>query len=325
MISDYSDFGDVVSFDTTFGTNREFQPFACFVGLIHHREMVIFGAALLYDQTAHSFVRVFETFLEATSNKKPEIVFTDQDAAMAKALPLVMPETYRCLCTRHMRENAIKHLNQLWHDGCNFKNELRSCIYELEEEDGFLSAWSEMIKEYGIGENNWIQETIKIKEKWARAYVKHTFTGGMRRTQLGESLNSDLRDYSRPDMDFGQFFKHFDRVVNDKRYKELVAAYNERERLLRQKIRTPILREAAEVYTRTIFQLFRDEYESAQSAYVVSFENNGQYGEFTVATIGKERKYSKNARDGNRLYVETCDVQGDLKVEISNSVQGFVP
>ncbi|KAI9169868.1 hypothetical protein LWI28_018829 [Acer negundo] len=43
MIIDYGQFGDVVSFDTTYKINKANRPFAVFVGLNHHREIVIFG------------------------------------------------------------------------------------------------------------------------------------------------------------------------------------------------------------------------------------------------------------------------------------------
>uniref|UniRef100_A0A453SDQ3 Uncharacterized protein n=1 Tax=Aegilops tauschii subsp. strangulata TaxID=200361 RepID=A0A453SDQ3_AEGTS len=42
MIIDYAHFGDVVTFDTTFGTNKEHRPFGVFVGFNHFRETVIF-------------------------------------------------------------------------------------------------------------------------------------------------------------------------------------------------------------------------------------------------------------------------------------------
>jgi hypothetical protein len=42
MIVDYAHFGDVVTFDTTFGTNKEYRPFGVFVGFNHFRETVIF-------------------------------------------------------------------------------------------------------------------------------------------------------------------------------------------------------------------------------------------------------------------------------------------
>ncbi|KAK9217999.1 hypothetical protein WN943_006633 [Citrus x changshan-huyou] len=93
MIIDYGQFSDVVSFDTTYKINKENQPFAVFVGLNHHQEIVTFGAVLLYDETADSFIWLFETFLQAMSGKVPKTIFTDQDVAMAKAILNIMPNT----------------------------------------------------------------------------------------------------------------------------------------------------------------------------------------------------------------------------------------
>jgi zinc finger SWIM domain-containing protein 3 len=60
MIMGYTYFGDVVSFDTTFGTNKQSRPFGVFVGFNHFREIVVFGAALLFDETFESFKWLFD-------------------------------------------------------------------------------------------------------------------------------------------------------------------------------------------------------------------------------------------------------------------------
>jgi zinc finger SWIM domain-containing protein 3 len=92
MLTDYAYFGDVVSFDTTFGTNRESRPFDEFVGFKHFRETVVFGAILLYDETFESFKWLFETFLKAHIGKQPKTIFTDQDTAMGKTVKEVFLE-----------------------------------------------------------------------------------------------------------------------------------------------------------------------------------------------------------------------------------------
>jgi zinc finger SWIM domain-containing protein 3 len=51
MLTNYAYFGDVVSFDTTFGTNKESRPFDVFVGFNHFKETVVFGAVLMYNET----------------------------------------------------------------------------------------------------------------------------------------------------------------------------------------------------------------------------------------------------------------------------------
>ncbi|XP_043700350.1 protein FAR1-RELATED SEQUENCE 5-like [Telopea speciosissima] len=102
MLIDYAVFGDVVIFDTTFCTNKEYRPFGIFAGFNHHRGATIFGATILYDETVPSFKWLFETFLETHGQKKPKTIFTDQDAAMSRAIAEVLPETWHGLCIWHL-------------------------------------------------------------------------------------------------------------------------------------------------------------------------------------------------------------------------------
>ncbi|XP_033136342.1 protein FAR1-RELATED SEQUENCE 5-like [Brassica rapa] len=114
-ISDYNLFGDVVCFDTTYKTNDYDRPFAPFVGVNHHKQTVVFGAALLYDETTESFKWLFETFLGAMSGKQPRTILTDQSAAMANAIVKVFPETKHRLCVWHIYVNAAKNLSRVFH------------------------------------------------------------------------------------------------------------------------------------------------------------------------------------------------------------------
>ena len=77
MRADYGHFGDVVCFDTTYRKNNEGRPIALFVGVNHHKQSILFGAALLYDETALSFEWLFETFTRAMHEKKPTTILTD--------------------------------------------------------------------------------------------------------------------------------------------------------------------------------------------------------------------------------------------------------
>ncbi|XP_075483768.1 protein FAR1-RELATED SEQUENCE 5-like [Primulina tabacum] len=176
MLIDYEYFGGVVSLDTTYCTNRAYRPLAIFSGFNHHRGVVIFGAALLYDETASSFKWLLETFLEAHKQKKPLTIFTDQDQAMAKALLEVMPEVYYGLCTWHLMQNGIKHLGNLMKDGSHFLTDFKRCMYGIDDETRFEEAWSILLEQYNIQENTWLQSTYNIKEKWAACYMNKAFT-----------------------------------------------------------------------------------------------------------------------------------------------------
>ncbi|XP_059310718.1 protein FAR1-RELATED SEQUENCE 5-like [Lycium ferocissimum] len=89
MIIDYETFGDMLSFDTTYQT-----PLV-FVGLNNHRKMVVFGVALMYDETSESF---------------------------------------QWLCVWHMEQNATKHLNQIYKRYASFRGDFTLCIYVDEDE-----------------------------------------------------------------------------------------------------------------------------------------------------------------------------------------------
>jgi hypothetical protein len=47
----YAEYGDCVSFDTTYMTNRYNLPFAPFVGITGHANTCLFACAFLSDET----------------------------------------------------------------------------------------------------------------------------------------------------------------------------------------------------------------------------------------------------------------------------------
>jgi zinc finger SWIM domain-containing protein 3 len=207
MITDYARFGDVVIFDTTFGTNKEKWAFGVFVGFNHFREIMIFGAALMFNQTIESFEWVFINFLEAHHGKKPITIFTDQDIAMGVALEKVMPETRHGLCTWHISQNCVKHLMCYNKNGMNITGEFMACMFKYEEEYEFENAFQELMKK--LNEHSWLKFIYDSKKKWAYCFMKHALTLGIRSTQASESINSTLKNYLNCNLDINRFLEHF--------------------------------------------------------------------------------------------------------------------
>ncbi|XP_073027865.1 protein FAR1-RELATED SEQUENCE 5-like isoform X2 [Primulina eburnea] len=307
MLIDYEYFGDVVSLDTTYCTNRAYRPLAIFSGFNHHRGAVIFGAALLYDETASSFKWLFETFLEAHKQKKPLTIFTDQDQAMAKALQEVMPEVFHGLCTWHLMQNGIKHLGNLMKDGSHFLTDFKRCMYGIDDETRFEEAWSVLLVQYNIQENTWLQFTYNIKEKWAACYLNKAFTLGMRSTQLSESVNSDVKSCMKPDLDIMQFFKHFEQVLEEKRYNELRCEFETRQKLPRLKLESsPMLRQLSEIYTLTIFHLFQVEFVLFAAAYIKYKNETQPLFEYVVGRIDKEGEWRVTFNPSTKMISCSC-------------------
>lgn len=72
----YEDFGDCITFDTTYKTNKHLMPLGVFVGVNHHLQSTIFGCALVRDESEDSFVWLFQTFLKCMNGKQPTIILT---------------------------------------------------------------------------------------------------------------------------------------------------------------------------------------------------------------------------------------------------------
>ncbi|CAJ2638775.1 unnamed protein product [Trifolium pratense] len=265
MINDYEYFGDVITFDTTYKSNKDYRPLGVFVGLNNHKQMVVFGSALLYDETIPSFQWLFETFLKAMGGEKPKTILTDQDAAMAEAISFVMPETFHGLCTWQIRENALKHVNHLCQKSSQFYSDFEACIDVHEEEGEFLKAWNVLLVEHNFSEDSWLHMIFQLKEKWAWAYVKKQFTAGMRSIQLCESFNVEMKNHLKSDLNLVQFFTHFERVVNGIRNNESEADYESRHELPKLKMRrVRMLVQAGNIYTPKILEEFQEEYEEYQ-------------------------------------------------------------
>jgi hypothetical protein len=167
MLTDYAYFGDVVSFDTTFGTNKESRPFSVFVGFNHFRETIVFDAVLMYES------------LKAHNNKQPKTIYTDQGSAMWKAVKEVFVETWHGLCTFHIMQNAYKHLSESNNEESNnFPNHIEeknlkkpsilfdfsACMYGYEDEATFEHAFN--IMRTKVSKKTWLYSIYNVKEKW---------------------------------------------------------------------------------------------------------------------------------------------------------------
>lgn len=75
--------------------------FVPFTGVDNHKRSVTFGAALLGNETADSYIWLLKSFLNAFG-KQPKIVVTDQDAAIAKAVSTVFTDSTHRLCMWHI-------------------------------------------------------------------------------------------------------------------------------------------------------------------------------------------------------------------------------
>ena len=129
------------------------MSFAPFTGLSHHCQSILFGCALLQDETEQTFVWLFETWLQAMWGKEPKSIITDQDLAISATIAKVFPRTRHRLCLWHIKKKFPKKLSHLYHKKSIFKCELKRCISESPSVEKFGEAWKSLILTYGLERN----------------------------------------------------------------------------------------------------------------------------------------------------------------------------
>ncbi|XP_028067290.1 protein FAR1-RELATED SEQUENCE 1-like [Camellia sinensis] len=76
---------------------------------------------------------------------------------MAKAIPIVMPNTTHRLCTWNLMQNALRHANSIFKDKAvkdkGMKSVLSTFMYDIEDEEQFTLKWEEMLDKYEFDHN----------------------------------------------------------------------------------------------------------------------------------------------------------------------------
>ncbi|XP_074292991.1 protein FAR1-RELATED SEQUENCE 5-like [Silene latifolia] len=270
-------FGDVIIFDTTFQTNNYGMICAPFTGINHHKKNVVFGCAFLFDETIETFVWLFKNFLQAMGNRHPTTIFNDQSQAMANAIKEVFPDTRHRLCLWHLSQNAGKHLShQLSVSG--FKDIFNKFVYGCGSELEFEETWSKMIADYDLTNHKCLARLYERRSKWCPAFSQDIFFAGVRSTQRSESTNSVIRKISCKTMPLSCLVHHVQKVAERWRSKERKLDFRCRMGKPKYAARdSGILRQAAEVYTLTIFDEFKKEFYDTLHLIVKCYANDDNH------------------------------------------------
>ena len=207
----YNCFGDIIVFNTTYNTNKYDMIFAPITNVNYHGQTIIFGCAFLSDEKTESFVWLFNKFLDAMPKGAPQVIITDQDPAMTKAIVEALPLIVHWYCIWHILNKFSEKLGAIiYHDNYNlFKN----VILNSETKEEFEASWFDLLKKISLDTNAWLCHLYEILNKWVPAYVNMHFRAGMSSSQRAESSHSFLKKYISRKNSLMDFITRFSRAV----------------------------------------------------------------------------------------------------------------
>lgn len=252
----YNYFGDAVIFDTMYRPNQYQVPFAPFTGVNHHGQMVLFGCALLLDESEYSFTWLFKTWLSAMNDRPPVSITTDQDRAIQVAVAQVFPEARHCICKWHILREGQERLAHIYLAHPSFYGELYSCINFSETIEDFESSWVSLLDRYDLQRNDWLQAVYNARKQWAPVYFRGTFFAAISSNQ---GVGSFFDGYVNQQTSIPLFFKQYERALEHSLEKEIEADYDTICTTPVLKTPSPMEQQAANLYTKKVFAKFQEE------------------------------------------------------------------
>ncbi|XP_022868361.1 protein FAR1-RELATED SEQUENCE 5-like isoform X1 [Olea europaea var. sylvestris] len=187
----YKEFGDVVTFDTTYLTNKYDMPFAPFVGVNHHGQSILLGCGLLSNEDTGTFVWLFRIWFECMHGQAPNAIFTDQDRAMQNAVDIVFLNTKHRWCLWHIMKKLSEKFGYHIQKSSIF-SAIHELVYDSDNGQEFEEGWRLMLETYELHDNDWLARLYENRARWVPCLLKPTFWASMSTSQQSESMNAFL-------------------------------------------------------------------------------------------------------------------------------------
>lgn len=286
-IMDYHYFCDVVCLDMIHKANDCSRPLALFLGMNHHRQMIIFGVAFLYGESVESFKWLLETFKNAMCGKHPKTILTDGSSALKEALGLTWPGTIHRSCVWQIYQSTVKYLAHMFSASEEFTYDFRHCVFNIEDEQEFVDTWNMIMEKYNLRENGWLIKLYEDRENWAMPYNRQIFSGDIKSLLQAENVGTKLEQYLGYDTDLSLFLKFFESSAEKRRQEEIQADYQANQGVPRTPL--PLLWQAVNLYTPTIFELFRKECELSMDCMAYGCGEFGSLSEYMITIKNKTK------------------------------------
>lgn len=277
----YRHFGDAITFDTTYKKNKYMMPFVTFSGVNHHLQPVIFGCALLMEETEFSFVWLFETWLAAMGGKAPCSLVTDQNRAMKAAIGKVFPNSCHRFCKWNILSRTKQKLTHTYSEHPTLRDELESCVLESETISSFETTWMSIIDRYDLRKNSWLQAIYNIRQKWVPLYLMDTFFAETSPTWKLETMNDFYKKHFNSKTTLEVFLNQFDSSLAGRYEDEAKADMDASLNKATTKTASLIEKQAASTYTKAVFSKFQEEF-TESLGFIIQKTEDGCISKYSI-------------------------------------------
>nr|KAJ0225727.1 hypothetical protein LSAT_V11C100031950 [Lactuca sativa] len=214
----YKEFGDVISFDATFRTNKYGMIFVPFTAIDNHKRSINMGASLLSNESIESYRWLLEDFLKAHV-KHPQLVLTDQDPTILQAVEAIFPTSNHRLCMWHIMKKLQAKVSTDFLKNTDFRKRFTKLVWNVYiEPEVFESRWKLLMRKFKLQEKRWFKDMYRDRKLWIPAYFKDMpLHGLMKTTSRSESLNSFFNKYSNSGNWLIYFMMNYDTAIGKQR------------------------------------------------------------------------------------------------------------
>ncbi|XP_074271612.1 protein FAR1-RELATED SEQUENCE 5-like [Silene latifolia] len=223
---------------------------------IARRNYVAFGDAVSYDPTYST-----NKFLIAMGSKEPEYLITDHGPGIMKAFPLVFKTTRHRFCMWHITNKVPTKYGSSRDDYQDFLKKLNAIIWDEDlEAEEFDGKWLEIMDQHIVGDVEWFVDCYSIRKQWVMAHCKDLNMGVvMRMTQRSESENSFFKRFEHKSGTLVEFWMRFESAMEQQRHNTKRLDNENRQSNPKLSTKLAIESDGARVYTHYVFEEFQEE------------------------------------------------------------------
>ncbi|XP_019174243.1 PREDICTED: protein FAR1-RELATED SEQUENCE 5-like [Ipomoea nil] len=260
----FSCYGDVISFDATYSTNRYNLVFVPFTGVDNHKRCITFAVGLLSKEDVESYSWLLERF-NLAMGKAPLCAVTDQDPAMKIAMEQVLPGCRHRFCMWHIMTKVSEKVGPELSNNEEFRKSLNDIVWNETTSTGdYEVQWQLLMEKYNLSDHRWFQKLYAERNHWIPAFfLDLPMSGLVRTTSRSEAQNSVYGKFTRLHSSLVEFYMQTESVLDTQRHNQAKLDAQCEGSLPEFKTPLALERHAADLFTLTIFYALQKEIEAA--------------------------------------------------------------